>query len=133
MLRVKTRIGTSKIHGIGLFADQFIAKGTVTWQYDPKFDICFTQKQINSLPKLRRDFMRYYCYFDHKLKKYILCGDNQKYINHIKNTKRENIHSTPKRDVAARDIKPGEELLCDYNKFDPLYFKRMHIKYEELK
>lgn len=33
MLLVKTRLGISSIHGIGLFADELIPKGTVTWRF----------------------------------------------------------------------------------------------------
>jgi hypothetical protein len=29
MLLVKTRLGLSRIHGIGLFAEEFIARGTL--------------------------------------------------------------------------------------------------------
>lgn len=133
MLRVKTMLRPSSIHGMGLFAGQFIKKGTVTWSYDPEFDFGFTKKELDSLPKLSREFFLYYCYLDKKLDKFILCSDNQRYINHTENKKRENILSTPRKDVAVKNIKKGEELLCDYNKFDDSYFKRMHIPKKKLK
>ena len=38
MLLVKTRLGASAIHGIGLFADEFIPKDTVTWRFTPGLD-----------------------------------------------------------------------------------------------
>ena len=43
MLYVKTKIGQSKIHGMGLFADQFIKKGTIIWKFTPGFDLKFTK------------------------------------------------------------------------------------------
>lgn len=132
MLLVKTKIGRSKIHGIGLFADQFIPKGTVTWKYDPEFDVGFSQKEIDSMPQLQKDYMLYYCYLDKKVKKYILCADNQKFINHSNKKEGINISSTPREDVAARDIEAGEELLCDYNLFDDSYFERMGISARDL-
>ena len=46
MLRVETKIGPSAIHGIGLFADQLITEGTVTWEFDPVFDAAFSEEQI---------------------------------------------------------------------------------------
>ena len=133
MLRVKTKIQPSGIHGLGLFADQFVPKGTVTWQYDPEFDVGFSKKELDSLPKLSREFLIYYCYFDKGIKKFVLCSDNQRYINHTQNKKMENVESTPHKDTAIRDIQPGEEILCDYNKFDDAYFKRMHISSAKLK
>jgi uncharacterized protein len=131
MLRVKTRVWTSKIHGLGLFADEFIPKGTVTWEYEPAYDISFSEHEIRKLPQIKQDFLYYYCYLDKKMDKLILCSDNQRYINH--STIDENILSTPKRDIAARDIQIGEELLCDYNKFDDTYFERIGIHESELK
>jgi len=132
MLRVKTLLKPSGVHGIGLFADQAIKKGTVTWKYDPEFDVGFTKKELDSLPKTARHFLLFFCYFDRDLKKFILCADNQRHINHAKNSNKENILSTPRKDVAKRDIKRGEEFLCDYNKFDDGYFKRMKINHEKL-
>jgi SET domain-containing protein len=131
MLLVKTKIGPSQTHGIGLFADQFIPKGTVTWKYDPNFDPGYSEEMLNSFPKPAKDFVLYYAYFDKDLKKYIMCCDNQRYINH--STTNENILSTPRQDIAARDIQPGEEMLCDYNKFDDMYFERIGLPPEKLK
>lgn len=129
MLRVKTFIKRSDVHGTGLFAAQFIPKGTTTWQYDPEFDVSFTQEQVNALPDLQKSYILYYAYLDKDLNKLVLCADNQRYINHSKNT---NIESTVREDVASRDINEGEELLCNYNQFDDTYFRRMNINEDEL-
>ena len=51
MLVVKTKIKNSPIHGIGLFAEEFIPKGTLVWKLNKKFDLIYTKKQFNSLPK----------------------------------------------------------------------------------
>lgn len=130
-MRVKTKVGISTVNGFGLFADQLIPKGTVTWQYDPEFDTAFTQKQIDELSEISQNYLRYYTYYDENIKKYVLCCDNQRFINH--SSKRLNIDSTPNRDVAARDIQQGEEMLCDYTKFDKTYFEKMKLKLSDLK
>mgnify|MGYP000470418846 CR=1 FL=1 len=39
MLMVKTRIAPSRIAGIGVFADQDIPAGTVTWRFMPGYDL----------------------------------------------------------------------------------------------
>lgn len=132
MLKVKTRIGTSKIHGTGLFADEFIPKGTITWQYNPQFDISISTNDMDSLNSVNRDYYKYYCYFDKKRDVFILCSDNQRFINHTEDKSQENILSTPDQDVSLRDISIGEELLCDYNKFDSEYFERMNIGKDKL-
>ena len=133
MLQIKTKIKKSRIHGMGLFADQFIPKGATTWEYTSSIDPSFTLKTVKSLPQKSRDFLLYYTYLDKKLNKLVLCSDNQKYINHTRNKKLENISATTRKDVAARDIKAGEEMLCDYNKFDDSYFKRMKIDQKKLR
>lgn len=130
MLKVKTKLGTSGVHGIGLFADQFIPKDTVTWEYDPKFDIGFEPDVVDSLPPISKAYFLHYCYLDKELNMYILCCDNQRFINH--SISRENILSTPKLDRATRDIQEGEEFFCNYNKFDDSYFVRMGISPENL-
>ncbi len=45
MLRVKTKLGLSSINGVGLFADQFIPKGSTTWEYDPGFDPSYSEEE----------------------------------------------------------------------------------------
>ncbi len=130
MLLVKTKIGESKVHGTGLFADQFIPKGTITWEWNETFDVAFDQGAVDSLPPIQREYILYYAYLDKELNKLILCGDSQRFINHSKNT---NIDSTPRRDIANRDIEIGEEFLCDYNLFDNTYFKRIGLDESTLK
>lgn len=125
MLKIKTKIKESKIHGIGLFADEFIPKGTITWSYDADFDVGFSKETIDSLTPLQKNYFLFYCYFDKSIQKFILCCDSQRFINHSQ--KLENILSETRMDIAARDIQPGEELLCDYNKFDSGYWERHGI------
>ncbi len=131
MLRVKTKIGQSKLHGIGLFADEFIPKGSVTWQYDPEYDIAFTKEQVERMPKPAQVIFWHYAYHDKELDKFVLCADDERFINHTSvNT---NITSAPRQDVASRDIQPGEELICDYSEFDDTYFVRREIDVTKFK
>ena len=50
MLLVKTKLGVSSVHGIGLFAAQFIPKGTATWEYHPDFDTSFGEDDLARMP-----------------------------------------------------------------------------------
>ncbi|HEY9586021.1 MAG TPA: hypothetical protein VJJ27_00060 [Candidatus Paceibacterota bacterium] len=50
MLLIKTKVKSSKIHGLGLFADQFIPEGTEIWRFTPGFDQKFTGEQLLALP-----------------------------------------------------------------------------------
>ncbi|MCR4334782.1 MAG: SET domain-containing protein [Patescibacteria group bacterium] len=124
MLKVKTKLQMSHIHGIGLFADQFIPKGTITWEYDPHFDISYTEQELKKLPKWTKEQFLKYSYFDEKIKKYILCADDQRFINHSIDP---NILSTPNFDKAGKDIQPGEELVCNYKDYESDWFERRGI------
>jgi SET domain-containing protein len=130
MLRVKVKPHQSALQGTGLFADEFIPKGTVTWQYDPEFDLSYDQAYLDALTEdARTDLMRY-LYYDYNLKKYVLCSDDQKYINHS-NT--PNIQSEPDKDVASRDIAEGEELVCNYEDYEVGWFLRRGVNPEDFK
>ncbi len=128
MLRVKVKVVESPLQGKGIVAVEFIPKGTVTWQYDPGIDIAYDSAEIEALGEEERvDLMRY-LYFDFKLNKFILCSDDQKYINH---SGQPNIMSKPEQDVAARDIEPGEELVCNYEDYESGWFDRRDVKKED--
>ena len=121
MLRVKVKVVESPVQGKGIVAVEFIPKGTVTWQYDPGIDIAYEPTEIEALDEEKRTDLMRYLYFDYKLNKYILCSDDQKYINH---SRQPNITSTPEQDVAARDIAAGEELVCNYEDYESGWFDR---------
>jgi len=124
MLRLKTFIAASSISGIGLFAGQVIRAGTVTWEYDAEFDSAFTAQVLQRMPEVcREDFLKY-AYFDHVRDRFVLCCDNQRFINHSADP---NIISTPDRDTAARDIAHGEELTCDYSLYEHDWFERRGV------
>lgn len=124
MLRVKTKLGLSKVNGVGLFADQFIPKGTVTWSYDKNFDVKWTEKDIKDLPAWTKEQFSKYSYFDYEQNCFILCADDQRFINHSIDP---NIISTPNEDRAGCDIAPGEELLCNYEHYEKDWFKRRDL------
>ena len=132
MVLVKTRVGMSGIHGLGLFADQFIPKGTKTFRYTPWFDVSYTEDEFSKMSEEAQEEIFWYAYIDKKTGNYILCADDYRFINHSAKDDRVNIESTPDEDTALRDIQPGEELLCDYNKFDDTYFNRHGLKKEDL-
>ena len=115
MLVVKTKIGPSKIDGIGLFTDQFISKGTVVWEYDPNIDRLLSEEEIGKLARPIRERFHNYAFFDRKYNKYMFCGDDGRFFNHS---------GMPNCDdgkddvtVALHNIAEGEELTVDYRSF----------------
>lgn len=117
MLLVKTKIGASRIHRFGLFADEFIPVGTHIWQFTPGFDLEMTKWLYDILPLDSKKFIEHFGYFDHRLERYIMAADNACFINHSTNP---NIFSNTHLDrygvdIAVRDIEIGEEITIDYS------------------
>ena len=121
MMVVKTKVLPSKIHGLGLFADEFIPKGTIIWKFTPGFDLKFTKEQLKRFPKQVQKYLESYCWLSKKSGKYCLASDNGKYFNHSKAPNCLNAYyKNEEEDVikAKRDIQKGEELTEDYGTFD---------------
>jgi hypothetical protein len=70
--------------GYGVFATQFIPKGTITWVLD-ELDQRFDEAHIMSLDLLLRDRLLKYCFRDEH-GQYILCWDIARYVNHSFNS-----------------------------------------------
>jgi SET domain-containing protein len=119
MLLVKTFLAPSRIHGIGLFAAEDIPQGTVIWRRDPGIDVELTEQQLEALAPPSREQIMKYTYLDIVRRTYVLCGDDARFFNH---EDAPNCVDYPDADggatVAARDIRAGEELTSDYEKFD---------------
>ncbi len=112
---VKTRIGPSKIHGIGIFAAQFIKKGTPTWKFQPGFDLKLNQRQLKKLSEPALACWHHYAYpigggYE------VLCSDDARFYNHSK-TPNTKINETLDLEVASRNIREGEEITSDYSTF----------------
>ena len=110
MLLVKTEIKQSEIHGTGLFANEFIAKGAVIFK-ESLFTKHFTEDEYNSLPELQKQFIAHYCYF---LGGVWRCSmDNDRFTNHsdTPNTIEQDYYTT----IAAVDINIGDEITADYS------------------
>lgn len=121
MLFVKTKVLPSKIQGLGLFADEFIPKGTVIWKFTPGFDQKFTKEQINNFPKQVQEYLETYSWLSQKSGKYCFSADNGKYFNHSKSPNSLSAYYEGEEEVvtkALRDIQKGEEIFDDYSSFE---------------
>ena len=117
---VKTKMGVSSIEGAGIFATEFIPKGTKIWELSFP-DIELTVAQVNALPDIARESFKHYAYFSKTKGTYILCFDDARFFNHSDDPNTKSIDSSDGQinaDIAARDIQPGEELTTDYHVFD---------------
>lgn len=120
MLLIKSKIGESEIHGVGLFADEFISKGTEVWRFTPGFDMKFTAEQLLQFPDSLQKYMYTYAWRSKKSKLYCFASDNGKYFNHSENPNVLSEYRDGEEEVvtvAIRDIQKGEEIVDDYRSF----------------
>lgn len=120
MMLIKTRVAPSRIHGLGLYAVDPVARGTAIWRFAPGFDHDFSPEDYAALPLLAREHVRWFCYVDRANGHYILSGDHACFINHspAPNTGGPPGVDRPEATVALRDIAAGEEITCDYFAYD---------------
>ena len=116
MMLVKIKVAASPIRGLGIFANEFISKGTKTWEFTPGFDREFTPDRVKEFPLHVREFLDTYAYISPKTGNYILPTDDERFTNHSDhpNTTSVEIQDGEDYDIAARDIQNGEEITTDY-------------------
>ena len=116
MLLVKTYLAASPIHGVGVFAGEFIKKGTPVWTFDPTIDIVLTEEQVKALPKAAGEFIYNVAVpYPFGADNYCIPVDNAKYMNHDKNC---NVSSENPANIALKDIPEGTELTVNYYEED---------------
>lgn len=114
MLLVKTYLDKSAIHGLGVFAGEFIRKDTKIWRFVEGFDRAYSPKQFAKLPKPARDFIRSYGYrVDGEI---IFTADHDHHMNH---SDRPNTYLRNGYAIARSNIAKGTEITNDYREFDP--------------
>ncbi len=116
MLLVKTTVKSSKIHGLGVFAAEPIGKGTAIWAFDPVLDRVLKVGELAGYPDHVVEFLEHYCEYFPETDELVLSGDNDRYTNHssLPNSVVDGQNAPTASVIAARDIRKGEEITCDY-------------------
>ena len=116
MLLVKTYLDKSAIHGLGVFAGQFIRKGTKIWRFVEGFDRFYSPKEFARLPKPARDFIKFHGYrVDGEI---LFTVDHDRHMNH---SDEPNTYLKSGYAIARRNIRKGEEITNDYREFDACF------------
>jgi len=110
------KINRSLIHGIVIFGSQAIKANTRIWTCTPGFDLDLDPNALEQHPAHFRETMLHYGYIDPRRRRFILCCDDCRFINH---SDTPNVRVDLERelygvDFAAREIQAGEELTVDY-------------------
>ncbi len=132
MLLVKTKIGQSAIHGIGLFADQFIPEGTPIWKFQLGFDLKVDTDELSRLSEPAREQFLKYAYLNPQTNTYVLCFDDARYFNHSDDPNCADVESPDGEEegitVAIKDVPAGEELTWNYRESDADFESKMKAR-----
>ncbi len=102
------------IIGSGVFATEFIPKGTLTYVKD-SLEIDLNPSQYAKHAKPLRDVIDKYSYIDEQ-GHYIISWDNAKYINH--NCEPNTISTGYGFEMAIKDIYPDDQITDEYGIFN---------------
>jgi uncharacterized protein len=122
MLLIKARVRPSTIHGLGLFAEQFIPSGTIIWRFQPGFDVAIPEDEINQLSAAAREQVLHYACYEARQRRFVLSSDDDRFSNHSDNPNTVQDGDTM---FACRDIVCGEEITCSYHEVIMLNYRPM--------
>ena len=124
MLIVRTYVNNSSIHGMGVFAKEFIKKGTKVWEFHPVFDLKVDPEVFAKLPKAAQEEIEIHMYTPEEDGPFYYETTSGKYMNHSRDPNVD--FSDVGFGYALRDVQPGEELTCDYRQ---IMHDSSHIAY----
>ena len=64
MMLVRNYVGRSPIDGFGVFAGEFIPKGTMVWEFTEGCDQVYSDEILAALSPVQRDVILYYGYVE---------------------------------------------------------------------
>ncbi len=96
--------------GYGVFALEFIPRGTVVWAKD-SFDQAFAPSHMESLAKPQRRILEKYG-FASRDGSLMLCWDSRRFLNH--SCEPNALATRYGFEIAVKDIQVGDQITCDY-------------------
>lgn len=120
MLLVLTNVDDSSIEGKGLFAAEYIKKGTRIWEFREECDQIFRPEEVEAMEEQKQSRIRKFSYIC-RTGLYVFMGDDGAYFNHADKPNTKTITTedgSGDYTIALRDIRKGEELTSDYREFD---------------
>ncbi|MGH7176543.1 MAG: SET domain-containing protein, partial [Tepidisphaeraceae bacterium] len=79
MLHVNAKAAPSRIHGIGLIAEEFIPKGTKVWEFMPGFDVLIPEADLERLSPASREQAVYWSYFHLPTRNFVMSSDDDRF------------------------------------------------------
>ena len=122
MLLVNAKAGPSRIHGMGLIAQEFIPQGTEIWHFMPGFDVIIPEKFLEHLSLVARKQVFYWAYFNVATRTFVLSSDDDRFTNHSDEPNTRHVGDSV---VAQCDIHSGVEITSDYTQLVMINFPKL--------
>ena len=121
LLLIRHFVAPSPIHGLGVHTAVFIPKGAKVWVFHPAIDRVILVKALAGLPDHVIERIEAHSEYLPDRNSIRVAADGDYWMNH---SDEPNLEDRGDVVFALRDIKAGEELLCDYRQtvvlaFDP--------------
>jgi SET domain-containing protein len=113
--KAEVKIATNPKMGLGLFAKEFIEKGSIVWEYIEGVDIKICKDKFEKLNEVQKEYFYKYAWLEEDGCYYSSC-DLTNFINHSYNPNLKVIDNIV---IAIQDIQTGEEMFENYQEFDP--------------
>ena len=82
MFHVKYKLKTSDLHGIGVFADEDIAKGTLIYTSSTLLDVNITNEEFETLSENEKQEIKYWGFWIESTQRWHVDFDVSRFINH---------------------------------------------------
>ncbi|HOO52251.1 MAG TPA: SET domain-containing protein [Alphaproteobacteria bacterium] len=121
MFHVKYKLKTSDLHGIGVFADEDIAKGTLIYTSSPLLDVNITNEEFETLSENEKQEIKYWGFWIESTQRWHVDFDVSRFINHsFEGTVTQDPTIEDAYLTATKDINAGEELCQNYLEFETI-------------
>ena len=114
MLLIETYVAESRIHGRGLFAAENVEAGAVLWREGA--ELLYSPRDFERLSRFEKKFISVWGWKDKRDGLHHLPLDNDRFINH--SDEPNTIFDDDGLMIAARTIRCGDEILCNYAEFE---------------
>ena len=116
LFRTEVKVATDPRMGLGLFAAEFIPKGSIVWEFVEGVDIKVSADRVEKMSEVQQEYFEKYAWVEDDY--YYSSCDLTNFVNH---SYQPNLKIIDEVMISLRDIYPGEELFENYAEFDDCF------------
>lgn len=116
LFRTEVKVATDPRMGLGLFAAEFIPKGSIVWEFVEGVDIKVSVDRVEKMSEVQQEYFEKYAWVEDDY--YYSSCDLTNFVNH---SYQPNLKIIDEVMISLRDIYPGEELFENYAEFDDCF------------